>query len=116
MRDSEDFSGHFLHLNLLDHLLLKLLENLDGHKWPSLLRKRVYSLWFVHSIYSLLDQSMYTTNNDIYVNLSHMFCTQVTESLNAIFKSEQRILDTTATIELNANPFPYELVFNWVRC
>ena len=44
----------------------------------------------------------------------HTHC-QVTESLNSIFKSEQRILDTTATIELNANTFPYELVFNWVR-
>ena len=41
--------------------------------------------------------------------------TQVTESLNEIFKPEKRVLDTTATIELNADPFPYELVFNWVH-
>ena len=42
--------------------------------------------------------------------------TQVTESLSDTFKSEkQEVLDTTATIELNADPFPYELVFNWVH-
>ena len=41
--------------------------------------------------------------------------TQVTESLSDMFKSEKQVLDTTATIELNADPFPYELVFNWVR-
>jgi hypothetical protein len=40
---------------------------------------------------------------------------QVTESLSDMFKSEKRVLDTTATIELNADPFPYELVFNWVH-
>ena len=44
-------------------------------------------------------------------NIMH---TQVTESLSDIFKSEKQVLDTTATIELNADPFPYELVFNWV--
>ena len=38
----------------------------------------------------------------------------MTESLSDIFKSEKQVLDTTATIELNADPFPYELVFNWV--
>ena len=41
--------------------------------------------------------------------------TQVTESLSDIFKSEKQVLDTTAVIELNADPFPYELVFNWVH-
>ena len=41
--------------------------------------------------------------------------TQVTESLSDTFKSEKQVLDTTATIELNADPFPYELVFNWVH-
>ena len=40
--------------------------------------------------------------------------TQVTESLSDMFKSEKQVLDTNATIELNADPFPYELVFNWV--
>jgi hypothetical protein len=48
-----------------------------------------------------------------------MSCTlQVTESLSDIIfksKAEKRVLDTTATIELNADPFPYELVFNWVH-
>ena len=40
---------------------------------------------------------------------------QVTESLSDMFKSEKQALDTTATIELNADPFPCELVFNWVH-
>ena len=34
--------------------------------------------------------------------------------LNAIFKSEGRTLDMSAIIDLNANPFPYDVVFNWV--
>ena len=46
--------------------------------------------------------------------IDHSFCWQVAETLNAIFKSEGRTLDMSAIIELNANPFPYDLVFNWV--
>ena len=53
--------------------------------------------------------------NTIFNTVSNVMHTQVTESLSDTFKSEKQVLDTTATIELNADPFPYEVVFNWVH-
>ena len=48
VRGSEAFFKHFHHLSLLDHLWQKLLKNLAGTKWLSLLRKRVCLLWLVY--------------------------------------------------------------------
>ena len=40
---------------------------------------------------------------------------QITESLDSIFESEKRTLDTTATIDKDIDSFPYHLIHNWVR-
>ena len=107
VKGSEIFSKYSHHLSLLDHLWRKSLKNLAGTKWLSLLRKRVCLLWLVY------------VNNlpctfHIIIHATSCMYTQVTESLSDMFKSEKQVLDTNATIELNADPFPYELVFNWV--
>ena len=39
----------------------------------------------------------------------------MTESLDAIFKSEGRILEKSAVIDLSVEVFPYDSVFTWVR-
>ena len=55
--------------------------------------------------------------NNVNLPLCFTYYVQVTERLKDKFQSdpENRVLDSTATIELNADPFPYELVFNWVN-
>ena len=39
---------------------------------------------------------------------------QITETLRTIFNNEGWILDDSALINSNANPFPYETAFSWV--
>ena len=44
------------------------------------------------------------------------FVQKVAESLDSIFRSESRVLDTTATIDITTQQlFPYDLLFNWVK-
>ena len=40
---------------------------------------------------------------------------QITESLDSIFESENRVLDTTVTIDKDIDGFPYHLIHDWVR-
>ena len=40
---------------------------------------------------------------------------QIRESLDSIFESEERTLDTTATIDKDIDSFPYHLIHDWVR-
>ena len=39
---------------------------------------------------------------------------QVAESLEDIFKSEQRVLGTSTTIDKSADSFSYDQILNWV--
>ena len=40
---------------------------------------------------------------------------QIAETLEDIFRSEQRVLGTSATIDRSADSFPYDQILNWVR-
>ena len=40
---------------------------------------------------------------------------QISESLDSIFESENRVLDTTVTIHKDIDGFPYHLIHDWVR-
>ena len=68
------------------------------------------------SLFTLVGLYQQSPMHISYYNTCNIMYTQVTESLSDhdMFKSEKQVLDTNATIELNADPFPYELVFNWV--